>query len=92
MGEELELRWSFSNNDASISSFAPKLFDEISFESKNDDQENKETLTEKNKINDNNAHETFDSFPYGFFVENCLAERLDGMEPAPAPLPLIMNG
>lgn len=30
--------------------------------------------------------------PYGFFVEECVAERLDGVPPDPAPLSLVLKG
>lgn len=91
MGEELELRWTFFNKNATISapkSFARRFFDEISFDSKNTDDENQEN------INDINTSETLTTIPlrYGFFVENCMAERLDGVAPAPPPLSLIVNG
>uniref|UniRef100_A0A914BYX6 Uncharacterized protein n=1 Tax=Acrobeloides nanus TaxID=290746 RepID=A0A914BYX6_9BILA len=33
-----------------------------------------------------------DPTPYGFFVDECIAERLDGMPPDPAPLPLVTKG
>uniref|UniRef100_A0A915DDB8 ZP domain-containing protein n=1 Tax=Ditylenchus dipsaci TaxID=166011 RepID=A0A915DDB8_9BILA len=66
LGEELELRWTFSSNPSKQK------------DSKGHNKLGKTVLRR--------------STQYGFFVENCTAERLDGLAPEPPPLPLVTKG
>lgn len=43
-------------------------------------------------IDDDARRNSSGSEKYGFFVEECTAERLDGLPPEPTPLPLIIGG
>lgn len=43
-------------------------------------------------IDDDARRNASGSEKYGFFVEECTAERLDGLPPEPTPLPLIVGG
>ncbi|KAI1725076.1 PAN domain-containing protein [Ditylenchus destructor] len=89
LGEELELRWTFTSDTLSNTQ-KPALAGNSGFREQNKKGKSIDLLRMKRSSFKRSPKQTVPQ--YGFFVENCTAERLDGLPPDPPPLPLVVNG